>query len=133
MNNNVRDIIVAIAMIVISSCSCSEAQSHNTFVFTHVNVVPMNREIVLNDQNVMVEDGHIVGMGLASSTKIPKGAVYLFGCGVSSAIQVHTSDERPEEYSGTRLLGGNMKVACLLFVTSSTVTSLRTCTGNSTR
>jgi cytosine/adenosine deaminase-related metal-dependent hydrolase len=34
----------------------------------------MNREIVLNDQHVVVKDGHIVGMGLSSSTKIPEGA-----------------------------------------------------------
>jgi imidazolonepropionase-like amidohydrolase len=74
MNNKVPYIIFTIVMIIGLYYSCLEAQNHDTFVFTHVNVVPMNREIVLRDQNVVVQDGTIIGLGLSSSTKIPKGA-----------------------------------------------------------
>jgi len=81
MNNKVVDTICTTVMIVGVLCSCSQAQSHSTVVFTHVNVVPMDREVVLADRNVTVEDGTIKGIGLSSSATIPKGAIVIDGRG----------------------------------------------------
>ena len=63
-----------IVTILALSFSCSEAQQSNTFVFEHANVVPMNKEIVLPDHSVIVKDGKINEIGLASSVKVPPGA-----------------------------------------------------------
>jgi imidazolonepropionase-like amidohydrolase len=75
MNNTARGIVVAIAMIALLACSCSDARSQNTFAFTRVNVVPMDREIVLKDHTVIVENGRIVEVGPSSSATIPRGAM----------------------------------------------------------
>lgn len=57
------------------------AQKNNSFVFTHVNVIPMNREVVLKDYSVVVKNGLIEKMGLTSSLKIPAGATVIDGKG----------------------------------------------------
>jgi hypothetical protein len=41
----------------------ANASPVRTTAFVHVNVVPMDRERVLTDQTVIVEDGKIVAMG----------------------------------------------------------------------
>jgi cytosine/adenosine deaminase-related metal-dependent hydrolase len=43
-------------------------------VFLHVNVVPMNRDGVLQDQTVVVKDGKIAVVGAAATTVVPAGA-----------------------------------------------------------
>jgi imidazolonepropionase-like amidohydrolase len=45
-----------------------------TVVFLHVNVIPMNRAGVLEDQTVVVKDGKIVSVGSAGTTAVPAGA-----------------------------------------------------------
>lgn len=71
-----RRIISTIFSILVLSCY-SEAQNNNTFVFTHVNVIPMNKEVVLPDYSVIVSEGKIKEMGSSSSVKIPKGATVI--------------------------------------------------------
>jgi imidazolonepropionase-like amidohydrolase len=56
------------------------ASSSTTFVFTGVNVIPMDRETVLRDQNVIVTDGKIAGIGPVSS-EAPAGATRIDGAG----------------------------------------------------
>ena len=41
--------------------------------FVHVNIIPMNREVVLFDQTVVIVDGRIREIGPASSTKVQTG------------------------------------------------------------
>ena len=77
MKDHVPRIILAIVLIVGLACSWSEAQNSNTFVFAHVNVVPMNKEIVLSDYSVVVTDGRIKELGLSSSIEIPQGATVI--------------------------------------------------------
>jgi imidazolonepropionase-like amidohydrolase len=48
-------------------------------VFKNVNVVPMDREGVLANQTVVVENGRISAMGAASKIKVPKGALSIEG------------------------------------------------------
>ena len=42
--------------------------------FMNVNVIPMDRERVLPDQTVVVEDGRIAALGPAATTAVPAGA-----------------------------------------------------------
>ena len=47
----------------------------------HVHVIPMDRERVLDDQTVVVADGKIAQIGLASSVRVPAGAKPIDGAG----------------------------------------------------
>lgn len=71
--NRILKTVIALTL----SYSCSEAQNLNPFVFEHVNVVPMNKEIVLRNYNVIVKDGNIQEMGPSSSVKIPENATVI--------------------------------------------------------
>jgi imidazolonepropionase-like amidohydrolase len=51
-----------------------DAQGRGTFAFTNVNVIPMDRERVLQDQTVVVQDGRITSFGSAASVSVPAGA-----------------------------------------------------------
>ena len=52
-----------------------------TVVFENVNVIPMDRERVLERQTVIVRDGRIAEMGPATRAKIPAGATRIDGTG----------------------------------------------------
>ncbi len=49
--------------------------------FTHVNVIPMDRERVLEDHTVIVRDGRVIAMGPTDQTQVPDGAVRIDGRG----------------------------------------------------
>lgn len=49
--------------------------------FTHVAIVPMDRERVIEDQTVLVRDGRIVAMGDAASVEVPDDALRVDGRG----------------------------------------------------
>jgi len=74
MKKSVTRFILTIATAITLFSSQSEAQRRNEYVFTHVNVLPMNKEIVLSDYSVVVRDGKIREIGPSSSIKIPRGA-----------------------------------------------------------
>ncbi|NNF00436.1 MAG: amidohydrolase family protein [Pyrinomonadaceae bacterium] len=66
--------------------------------FQNVNLIPMNQEIVLKNQTVIIDGERIAGIGSASSTKIPKGAKIVDGTGNYlmpglSDLHVHIRDE----------------------------------------
>lgn len=50
-------------------------------VFEHVAVVPMDREIVLEDHTVVVRDGRIAALGPASAVAVPADALHIDGRG----------------------------------------------------
>ena len=52
-----------------------------TTVFVDVNVVPMDRNVVLERQTVVVRDGRIASVGPAGSAQIPTTAVRIDGRG----------------------------------------------------
>jgi len=58
-----------------------QAQARGTYAFTNVNVIPMDRERVLQDQTVVVQDGRITAVGGASSMTVPGNAVRIDGRG----------------------------------------------------
>ena len=72
-------ILFRIALLFFLWCSLSFAQESLTTVFSHVNVIPMDREIVLRDQTVIVKDGKIVALGPTRSVKVPKGSQRIDG------------------------------------------------------
>jgi len=54
-----------------------EEATGESIAFTNVNVIPMDKERVLQDQTVIVREGRISEIGPASSTKVPRGAMRL--------------------------------------------------------
>lgn len=58
-----------------------EPQEQESFALIHVNVIPMDRERVLPDQTVIVQDGRISKVGPASTTSVPAGATKIDAAG----------------------------------------------------
>jgi hypothetical protein len=54
---------------------------HAVTAFVGVNVLPMNADIVLSDQTIVVSDGRIVQIGPRHQTRIPPGAAKVQGHG----------------------------------------------------
>ena len=63
---------IALLFFLWSSLSC--AQESLTTVFSHVNVIPMDRDTVLHDQTVIVEGGRIVSLGPSQSVRVLRGS-----------------------------------------------------------
>jgi imidazolonepropionase-like amidohydrolase len=57
------------------------AQSQQVIAFTGVNVLPMDRERVIENQNVLVRGDRIVAIGSPGDVKIPGGALRIDGRG----------------------------------------------------
>jgi cytosine/adenosine deaminase-related metal-dependent hydrolase len=66
--------IFTLVLLIGLTSSCSGAHQSNVFAFLHVNLIPMNKETILTDYTVIIEDGKIKEMGLSSSISVPKGA-----------------------------------------------------------
>ncbi len=67
------------ALAIVFSHLSAPAQPAPATAFIHVNVVPMDREIVLRDQTVIVKDCKIAAIGPAQSIKVPKGSQRIEG------------------------------------------------------
>jgi imidazolonepropionase-like amidohydrolase len=69
------------------SVSCTEVQAPTggpggtVTAFVGVNVVPMDSERVLENQTVLVENGHIGALGPAAEIEVPEGAIRIDGTG----------------------------------------------------
>jgi imidazolonepropionase-like amidohydrolase len=59
----------------------ADSQKNQVVAFVNVNVVPMDRERVIEGQTVIVSDGRISEIGPAAKTKIPDGALRIEGQG----------------------------------------------------
>lgn len=70
-----------VACSALAGTAAAQAPERGSFAFTNVNVVPMDSERVLEDQNVVVEDGRITAMGPAATTGVPEGATPIDGQG----------------------------------------------------
>jgi cytosine/adenosine deaminase-related metal-dependent hydrolase len=58
-----------------TSCQLGSGEDgEEAFVFLHANVIPMDRERLLEDHTVIIRDGRIDEIGPASETKVPRGA-----------------------------------------------------------
>src|ERR1041384_93858 len=74
---NMKKLLLIFALI----SSFALAATAQTVVFTNVNVIPMDRERVLENQTVVARDGLITEVGDAKKVKIPKGATKIDGRG----------------------------------------------------
>jgi imidazolonepropionase-like amidohydrolase len=70
--------LVGVALILCIAFEPSEAQD---LAFVGVNVVPMDRNGILNNRTVIVRDGRIADVGPAGNTRVPAGAQRLEGRG----------------------------------------------------
>lgn len=82
-------ILAAIAVFAtLSMISCQDSppqiisgDSEGVYAFTNVNVVPMNDEVILENQNVVVQDGIITIIGPAAEVDVPAGVQQIDGTG----------------------------------------------------
>ena len=74
---------VPFVLLVLASHALGAATSgpDEVTAFAHVNVVPMDREIVLVDMTVVVRDGKIVAVGRSEDVGVPPGATVVDGAG----------------------------------------------------
>jgi imidazolonepropionase-like amidohydrolase len=70
--------LVGVALMLFVALEPSSAQD---LALVGVNVVPMDRNGMLNNQTVIVQDGRIAAVGPAGSTRVPDGALRLEGRG----------------------------------------------------
>src|SRR5262249_39822242 len=71
----------ALAVLTLASAAGATATLSTGIAFTHVAVVPMDRELVLEDFTLIVRDDRIVAIGPADSLEIPTGATRVDGRG----------------------------------------------------
>ncbi len=77
----------SIFVLFLASASCSEVQAPTdgagqaVIAFVGVNVVPMDSERVLENQTVLIENGHIGALGPAGEVAVPDGATRIDGAG----------------------------------------------------
>ncbi|HYP00240.1 MAG TPA: hypothetical protein VER76_08620, partial [Pyrinomonadaceae bacterium] len=77
-----------------------QGRASTVFAFTNVNVLPMDREGVLQNQTVIVADGRISEMGAAGKVKVPKGAKRIEGKGrylMPGLVDMHAHLYSPNE------------------------------------
>ncbi len=73
--------LITIFIFIVIASSYSEVEKNNSFVFTHVNVIPMDKDVVFTDCDVIVENGKIKDFVPSSSIDIPKGATVINATG----------------------------------------------------
>jgi imidazolonepropionase-like amidohydrolase len=84
MKARVWSILLAIVLV---SCTTFGQGGQNTVLnkgvvaFVNVNVIPMDRERVIENQTVIVRDGRISEIGAANKVKVPEGAQRVEGQG----------------------------------------------------
>jgi imidazolonepropionase-like amidohydrolase len=64
-----------------STQSTAKAAAHRTLAFVNVNIVPMDRERVLERQTVLIRDGRIAEIGSRASVKVPLDATRVIAVG----------------------------------------------------
>jgi imidazolonepropionase-like amidohydrolase len=75
-------LVIAIANLTLAqSGKESDATKTPITAFVNVNVVPMDRERVIENQTVIVRDGRIAEIGPANKIKVPDGATRIDGAG----------------------------------------------------
>jgi imidazolonepropionase-like amidohydrolase len=91
-------------VVIVVFAALAASVSAQTVAFTHVNVIPMDRERVLANQTVVVKNGLIVEIGDTKKVKLPKDALRIDSTGkylIPGLVDMHThllsdSDEFPD-------------------------------------
>jgi imidazolonepropionase-like amidohydrolase len=74
-------LVTVLALLSPSLLASQQAQSGGAVAFVNVNVVPMDRERVLEAQTVIVRDGRIATIGPSASTRAPASATVVEASG----------------------------------------------------
>lgn len=80
------------------------AQDGSIKAITHVNVLPMNTETVLQDYNVLIKDGKVLKMGPANTLKVKKKKGVIDGTGkylMPGLTEMHAHIPTPQEGDDT--------------------------------
>lgn len=97
----VRWSLLAIVGLFFSNTSAAEnPRPEQPVAFVHVNVVPMDKDQLLRDQTVIVNDGRIRAVGPAATTPVPKGAQVVRAAGqylLPGLADMHVHLYFPEE------------------------------------
>jgi imidazolonepropionase-like amidohydrolase len=104
-----RRIIVLLFLLLVSVPAVAQTQT-GTVAFVDVNVIPMDKERVLQHQSVIVRNGVIAEIGDAKRIKIPAGAQRIEGAGkflipglTDMHVHLFTDDEFPDELAEDEL------------------------------
>lgn len=86
-----------------SQASEGDVQNAQTIVITHVNLVPMTAEIVLEDQTVLIEGSKISAIGSTDEITIPEDAMIIDGTGAYlmpglADMHMHTMPNWDEQF-----------------------------------
>lgn len=81
MHRRTYALLTAATAVLMATAASAQVPPRGDYAFTNVNVIPMDREQVLTDQNVIVSNGRITAVGPASSTPVPSGATRIDGSG----------------------------------------------------
>ncbi len=68
-------------VLALSACGITKPNSQPVIAFTHVNLIPMTSETVIEDQTVLVKGSDIVAIGDSDTVGIPSGAQVINGKG----------------------------------------------------
>jgi imidazolonepropionase-like amidohydrolase len=108
-----RIIICLLALASFSQAVSSKWQSPAPppVVFTNVNVIPLDRERVLENQTVIVRNGRIAELGPADKVKVPEGAQQVAGRGkyllpglVDMHVHIGQGAGQPADSAGRTIL-----------------------------
>ena len=73
---------IGLVFMLLNGCAAPAAPTtKQTIAFTHVNLIPMTSEKVIEDQTVLVKGLEIVAIGDSDTVKIPRGAQVIDGKG----------------------------------------------------
>ncbi|MGH7537546.1 MAG: amidohydrolase family protein, partial [Gemmatimonadales bacterium] len=101
------------------------AAQDGAVAFTHVAVIPMDRERVLEDQTVVVRDGRIAELGPAGTTPVPAGALRVDGRGkylIPGLAEMHAHVPSPQAEAQ---LGAGFTEHVLFLYLANGVTTIR--------
>jgi imidazolonepropionase-like amidohydrolase len=97
----IASITIRPAAIAVSQSTGKQENHADVVAFTNVNVIPMDRELVLHDQTVIVRDGHITAIGPAARVAIPRDAFIVQSRGkylIPGLADMHTHVFGEKEY-----------------------------------
>ena len=94
-------VLAGFAWFVAAAQTKTEPHQSGAVAFVHVNVIPMNREAVLEDQTALVANGKITAVGPAAQTTIPDGARRIDATGkylIPGLTDAHVHLQTPIEF-----------------------------------
>ena len=107
MNKDRLAYIVLLFVLLLTACASQKSevdvQNAQTIVITHVNLVPMTAEFVLEDQTVLIEGSQIAAIGPTDEITTPEDAMIIDGTGAYlmpglADMHMHTMPNWDEQF-----------------------------------